>query len=129
MEKDKYKILIVDDAPELCNLLTLILEDAGFIVTAIQDPNKTMDFLKKEEKPDLIILDVVMPEMSGWDLCDLIKSDPQCSDIPIMFLTVNADSKYVEKGFTLGANSYMSKPFKPMELLERVKRIIGRSKP
>ncbi len=123
MEEKKKKLLVIDDAPELCNLLKLILEDAGFEVSVLQEPHKTMELLKNSEKPYLIILDVVMPEMSGWDVCDLIRSDPETCNIPIMFLTVNADSKYVEKGFSIGANSYMSKPFKPVELIERVKRI------
>jgi CheY-like chemotaxis protein len=62
-----------------------------------------------------------MPEMTGWEVCDKIKENPEMANIPIMFLTVSADSKDVEKGFTLGARVICCKPFKPMELIERKK--------
>ncbi|MEQ8167402.1 MAG: response regulator [Candidatus Eremiobacterota bacterium] len=120
----KEKILIVDDEPQLCSLLEVILKDSGYDVTTLQEAPKTIETIRKTGNPDLIILDVVMPEMTGWEVCDKIKENPEMANIPIMFLTVSADSKDVEKGFTLGAESYMCKPFKPMDLIERIKNII-----
>jgi DNA-binding response OmpR family regulator len=122
----KQKILIVDDEPQLCNLLEVILTDSGYEVTTLQEAPQTIETIRRKGKPDLIILDVVMPEMTGWEVCDKIKEDPEMANIPVMFLTVSADSKDVEKGFTLGAESYMCKPFKPMDLVERIKTIIKR---
>ena len=123
MEKSK-KILVIDDEPELCELIKLILEDSGFTVEVLQDPNKAIRTIKEGEKPDLILLDVVMPEITGWEVCEKIKKDKEICNIPVMFLTVNADSKYVEKGFALGAKSYMCKPFQPVELLKRIMKIL-----
>jgi len=119
----KRKILVIDDEPSLCNLMKVILEETGFQVTTILNPLKAVDTAMKI-KPDLIILDVVMPEMNGWELCSKLKNIRGISHIPVMFLTVSADSSDVEKGFGSGGDSYMGKPFRPQELVDRVLSIL-----
>lgn len=119
----KGKILVIDDEPSLCNLMKVILEETGFQVTTVLNPLKALE-LVTSIKPDLVILDVVMPEMNGWEVCSKLKNTPGISHIPVMFLTVSADSSDVEKGFGSGGDSYMCKPFRPQELVDRVFRIL-----
>lgn len=113
------EILLVDDTPEHIEMVVSILSEDNF---KIRVANKGLTALKliKQHKPDLILLDVYMPVMNGFEVCKLIKDDESYSDIPIIFLTASGDEKSIKKAFELGAQDYVVKPFNPRELLARV---------
>lgn len=115
----KNEILLVDDTPEHIEFVVSILKKNNF---NIRIANKGITALKliKQHKPDLILLDVYMPIMNGFEVCKLIKSDKNYCDIPIIFLTASGDEKSIEEGFELGAQDYVVKPFNSRELLARV---------
>lgn len=116
------KILVVDDDPNIRELVALFLRDDGFDVFEASDG---LDALTKLEtmNADLIILDVMMPHMDGWELCSELR---KYYDIPLLMLTVNAETSQKVKGFQLGADDYLVKPFDPLELVVRVKALLRR---
>ncbi|SFR56042.1 response regulator transcription factor [Anaeromicropila populeti] len=117
-------LLIVDDDENIRNLIKLVLQKQGYnTITA----NDGMDALDKfdEENIDLLITDVMMPRMDGWELCKEIRN---VSNLPILILTVQSDTAYKIKGFELGIDDYLTKPFEPAELSVRVKALLRRYK-
>ncbi len=116
----KPLILIVDDNAENLQYLGNLLSDNDYEPAVTINGNQALDFLELE-RPELILLDVMMPGMDGFEVCKRIKSNPEIQKIPIMFLTANTDSADLVKGFELGALDYLTKPFNPSELLIRVK--------
>jgi len=121
------KILIAEDEPDIQALLTLILRHSGHDVIAAGDGQAAQD-LALTEKPDLIILDVQMPKVNGYDACKLIKAQPTLQDIPVLFLTVRGDQNEKQTGFAAGAAGYLVKPFASEELVGSVTEILGRGK-
>ena len=119
----KEHILIVDDTQEILELLQDILDSEGFQVTATEDGAEALTLLKNGLQPDLIILDIMMPNMSGYELCAQIRRE---SDLPILFLS--AKGKAVDKvvGLEIGADDYITKPFDAEELLARVRAHLRR---
>jgi len=118
MKSDKPTILVVDDNPINIDLLLDILKgDYRFGVA--KNGAKAFEYLEKN-KPDLILLDVMMPEMDGFEVCEILKSDQQLKDIEIIFITALSDSKYIAQGFDMGAVDYITKPFKAAEVRARV---------
>ncbi|WP_312107982.1 response regulator transcription factor [Brevibacillus reuszeri] len=117
------KILIVDDEAHIRELISLFLRSEGFdIVEAI---NGTEAFSMIESTPiDLVILDIMMPHMDGWELCTTMKE--QYPDIPILMVTAKGESAQKVKGFQLGTDDYVTKPFDPLELVMRVKALLKR---
>ena len=113
-------ILIVDDTPKNIQLLGTVLKDTGYRVLVTTNGNSALSILEKT-KPDLILLDVMMPEMDGFETCRRIKMNPNSRDIPVIFLTAKTETDDVLKGFELGAVDYILKPFHANELLARVK--------
>ena len=115
----EYKILIVDDVMSNVLLLKVLLTNEKFNIVTASNGNQALDQVKKEN-PDLILLDVMMPDISGFDTAIILKKDPDTADIPIIFLTaLNAPSDLVH-GFQVGANDFLSKPFSKEELIMRV---------
>lgn len=112
-------ILVADDEPVNRALIQRRLEREGYRVLTVQNGNEAVE-KTKEFLPDLVILDVMMPEMDGMDACRLIKEDATTRDIPIIFLSARDETEMKVNGLTLGANDYISKPFKAEELLARV---------
>lgn len=118
MKSDKPTILIVDDNPINIDLLLDILKgDYRFGIA--KDGVKALEYLEKN-KPDLILLDVMMPEMDGFEVCEILKSDQRLKDIEIIFITALSDTKYIARGFDMGAVDYITKPFKAAEVKARV---------
>ncbi|WP_242824648.1 response regulator [Clostridium tyrobutyricum] len=113
------EILLVDDTPEHIEFIVSILSQNDFKIR-VATKGKTALKLLKQHIPDLILLDVYMPIMNGFQVCKLIKSNEAFSDIPIIFLTASNDEKSIEKGFELGAQDYVVKPFNSKELLARI---------
>ena len=112
-------ILAVDDTATNLDILTDLLEHYD-VINAISG----RDALKivNEEKIDLILLDIMMPEMDGYEVCERLKSNPNTKDIPIIFITAKTDEDSIEMAYDVGGTDYVTKPFRPRELLSRVKK-------
>jgi DNA-binding response OmpR family regulator len=115
----KPKILIVDDTPENIQVLMETLKDQYAIVAAING-EKALKMAVAEPRPDLILLDIMMPGMDGFEVCSRLKADPKTRDIPVIFLSALGDTANKVKGFMTGAVDYISKPFQPEEVNVRV---------
>lgn len=119
-ENFTQSVLIIDDDPKQIMLAGSILKSENCSVLAATNCRDAFDVIKKE-MPDLIVLDIVMPDMNGFDFCKKIKSDPQLADIPIIFATAYNDSENIRRSFEVGGSDYVIKPFIKDELLQRVK--------
>lgn len=117
------KILIVDDERDLMNLIALHLKTTGYEALQASTGKLALEVIKKDH-PDLIILDLMLPEMDGWEVCRRLREDRQ--DIPVIILTARAETEDKLRGFDAGADDYITKPFSPRELLARVKRVLSR---
>lgn len=115
----EYKILVVDDVQSNVLLLKALLGREGFGIVIAMNGTEALQKVKSEH-PDLILLDVIMPDMDGFEVAGHLKLEPEQAEIPIIFLTALNDSASVVKGFQLGANDFISKPFRREELLIRV---------
>lgn len=114
------KILLIDDNRKNLQLIEAVLEPEGFQILMAESGAEAFSLLEHVH-PDLILLDIMMPEMSGFEVCEIIKQDPQLADIPIIFLTSLSNTESIEQAFELDAVDYISKPFNYSELLARVR--------
>ena len=119
------KILIVDDEKHLVSLVSLHMRMSGYEVLVASDGEKALT-IAKEEKPDLIILDLMLPKMDGWEVCKRLRKESRIGDIPVIMLTARSEIGDKLKGFECGADDYITKPFSPRELVARVKRVLTR---
>ena len=122
------KILIVDDEIDILEFLSYNLEKEGYKVFTAQNGLKAVEKAKKY-KPDLIILDVMMPEMDGITTCSEIRLIPEIKDVLIVFLTARSEEYSELAGFSAGADDYITKPVKPRLLISRIKALSRRSRP
>jgi len=122
---DRKRVLIVDDEPDILKTVIFRLKKAGYQVITARD-GKTALELAREERPDLILLDVRLPVMDGCDVCQSLKSDDNFKKIPVIFLTASVADKIADKTKASGANDYIIKPFEPEELLDKVKNILDK---
>tara|TARA_R110001583_G_scaffold34847_1_gene116572 strand:- start:16329 stop:17432 length:1104 start_codon:yes stop_codon:yes gene_type:complete len=120
MEKMEGTILIVDDNPNNLKVVAGVLKGAGFDFRMAKSGQSALKILEKT-KPDLILLDIQMPEMDGFETCKIIKQDESISKIPIIYLTANTDSESIQKAFQSGGVDFVTKPFNSDELLARIK--------
>jgi diguanylate cyclase (GGDEF)-like protein len=119
------KILAVDDEPSITRGLTTLLGRRGMTVTAVNDPLQFWTVLA-ETQPNLILLDLEMPKISGTELCRVVRSDPRWSELPVIFLSGHTDQASVQRVFAAGADDYVGKPFVPAELMMRIEnRLTG----
>lgn len=121
------KILVVDDAEHIVELIKYNLEKNGYNVICAYDGIEALELAKKE-LPNLMILDIMLPKMDGYDVCKSIRNDPSISMMPIMMLTAKGEEFDKVLGLELGADDYITKPFSVRELLARVKAILRRTK-
>lgn len=121
-----HRILVLDDEPDVTELLEYKLEQGGYRVEVLNDP---LAFLAKvrEFEPDLMVLDIMMPELNGLQLCRIARSDPTMKEIPIIFLSARGEAEDRIKGLETGADDYLSKPFNAKELLLRISNMLNRS--
>ena len=117
---EKSRILVVDDEPGIVDIARANLEGYGYTVIAAHDGEEALEKVKTE-KPDLVVLDILMPEMDGWDVLERIESDPELAGIPVIMLTARASDEDVLRGLETGAVEYMTKPFYPQDLVAAVK--------
>ena len=121
------KIMVVDDEPYIARVIKFKLEQEGYIVISANDGITGLNKIR-EEKPDLVLLDVMMPGMTGYEVCQKIKGDAELAGIPVVILTAKGQERDREQGFSMGASDYITKPFSPNRLLELVKSIVGEAK-
>ena len=119
-------ILIVEDSPEICELLHFFSSRAGFNVNEVETGEQALGYLDNK-MPDLLIVDWMLPGMSGVDLARRLRKEDLTAQIPILMLTARTDEADVLKGFDSGVDDYMSKPFSPRELIARIKALLRRS--
>ena len=123
----KEKILVVDDEKDIVELLQYNLEKEGYKISAVFSGEQCLENVKTE-LPDLILLDLMLPEIDGLDVCKILKNNPQTSHIPIIMLTAKGEETDIVLGLELGADDYITKPFKVRELLARLKAVLRRAK-
>ena len=122
---DRPLVLVADDDPDILELVCFRLERAGYEVVKAQDGEEALR-AAGERQPDLAVLDVMMPKLTGYDVTRRIRADEQTSRIPVILLTARVQEADVERGFEAGADDYLKKPFSPQELRSRVQAILGR---
>ena len=118
------KILTCDDEKHIVRLIQVNLERQGYEVITAFNGAECLEKVK-EDRPDLIVLDVMMPEMSCFEVLDNVKKDPETENIPVIMLTARAQDSDVLRGWQSGVECYLTKPFNPMELIAFVKRIFS----
>jgi DNA-binding response OmpR family regulator len=118
------RILVADDEPALLRLLEFVLGRRGFIIQGVTNGNAAIEVLKAES-PDLVILDVMMPGLDGYDVLTFIRETPRLEGLPVVMLTARAQLDDIQRGLTLGADAYLAKPFDPEELLSVVESLIS----
>lgn len=122
-------ILVVDDNEQNVELLQAYLESMPVEVHAAYDGVQALDLIEKEGlKPDLILLDVMMPRMSGFEVCRKLKADPETAEVPIMMVTALNELGDIERGVEAGTDEFLSKPVNKLELLTRVKSLLRSAK-
>ena len=121
-----HRVLVVDDESDVTELLQYRLEQEGYRVATLNDP---LGFVVKvrEFEPDLMLLDIMMPELSGIQLCRIVRADPSMKDIPVIFLSARGEVEDRIKGLEAGAEDYVSKPFNTSELILRISKMLKRS--
>lgn len=119
MNKKNETILIVDDTQSNIDLLIELLSDYDIVVAT--DGQIALDILQEDDTIDLILLDIMMPNMNGFEVCEIIKKNPKINKIPIIFLTAKSDEESIKKGFDIGGVDYIIKPFRAIELFARIK--------
>jgi len=124
----KTNILIADDEPNQLELMAFNLESAGFLTIRAQNGKEVIE-LVEEKNPDLIILDWMMPKISGIDVCRALRSRSETKLLPIIILSARSEEGDKSLGLDSGADDYVSKPFSPKELISRVKALLRRSRP
>jgi len=118
------RILVVDDEPHAIRALTFILKKECYHVYSALNGEEAMARVR-ESKPDLMFLDVMMPRKNGFEVCQEIKDDPGLSDIYIIMLTAKGQEKDREKGLSLGADEFITKPFSLTDIVARVRELLG----
>jgi DNA-binding response OmpR family regulator len=117
-------VLVVDDEPNIVLSLEFLMKQAGFRVRIARDGEEALRAIAAE-KPDLILLDVMIPGRDGYDVCQTIRANPAWRDVRIVMLTAKGREVEREKGMALGADDYVTKPFSTRELTEKVKLMLG----
>jgi two-component system alkaline phosphatase synthesis response regulator PhoP len=119
------RILVVDDDREIVRLLRAYLEQNGFQVLTAYDGERALQALRAE-RPDLVVLDLMLPDRDGWDVTRIVRGDPVIANIPILMLTARVEDHDKIAGLELGADDYVTKPFNPREVVARVRALLRR---
>ena len=118
------RVLIVDDEPNILISLEFLIRRAGYEVRTAHDGEEGLAALA-EWRPDLVLLDVMMPRKSGFDVCQAIRADASLAGLRVVMLTAKGRDSDVAKGLALGADAYLTKPFSTQELVQRVRELLG----
>jgi DNA-binding response OmpR family regulator len=122
------KIAVVDDEEAMVQLLTVELESEGYEVLPANNGTSGLKMIE-DRRPDLVILDIMMPDLSGYEIIEALKSNPALSNIPIILLTAKSLDDDIQKGLDLGAQDYVTKPFHAGLLIKRISTLLGRTSP
>lgn len=117
------KILVVEDEKDILNLIRRVLLRENYTVICAETGEEAFQELY-DKGPDLLLLDINLPDISGWEICKKIRKDPLFKNIPIIMLTIRSSTEDKVKGLNLGADDYIPKPFSPKELLARIKKLL-----
>jgi DNA-binding response OmpR family regulator len=123
-----YRVLVVDDEPHVARLVEINLTQLGFEVKSAGDGEECLAQVAAE-KPDLVILDVMMPRLDGFETLSRLRADPATADLPVIMLTARAQDDDTFEGYGRGAQWYLTKPFAPDELRSTVRRVLGIAEP
>jgi DNA-binding response OmpR family regulator len=124
-ESDRPVVLVADDDDDIRDLVAFRLDRAGYEVLRAADGQEALDLARKH-RPDLAVLDVMMPKLTGYDVTRELRADAATSRIPVILLTARVQEADVARGFEAGADDYVKKPFSPQELKARVQAVLGR---
>ena len=119
-----HKLLVADDEPNIVISLEYLMKREGYNVLVATDGIQALEMIQRE-RPALVLLDVMMPGKTGFEVCQEVKSDPALGGVRILMLTAKGRENDVSKGLALGADGYMTKPFSTRELVEKVRKLIG----
>ena len=119
-------VLVVEDDPTILQLLEVNFEMEGFIVLRAEDGEQGLA-VAKESRPDVVVSDVMMPKMSGLELVRALKAAPETKSIPVILLSAKAQGADVRQGLEAGADDYVTKPFEPLDLIDRVSAVLLRN--
>jgi len=125
IDTDSPLVLIADDDEDILALVAYRLERAGYAVVTAKDGEQALA-IARERQPDLAVLDVMMPRLTGYEVTERLRGDVRTSGVPVILLTARAQEADVARGFEVGADDYVKKPFSPQELRARVQAILGR---
>jgi len=118
------KILVVDDEPNIVQSLAFVFNREGFDVATAGDGVQAMSMIR-DSKPNLLILDIMMPNKNGYEVCQEIKSDPELKDIQVLMLSSISNENSRRHAMSQGADDYINKPFSPMQVVTRVKELLA----
>lgn len=119
------KVLIVDDDPYILMSLEFLIKKNKNEVLIARNGTEALDIINGDNKPDLILLDIMMPDVDGYSICKYIKSEKDLKDIIVVFLSAKTQEADIQKGYDLGAAKYISKPFSTRELIKEVNTLLG----
>ena len=119
-------VVLAEDDPDIQLVARLALKRAGFTVTVVSNGQEALDSIRRQP-PDVVLLDWMMPELDGLETCRRLKADPETSSIPVVFLTAKSQEAEIQRGLSLGASGYVTKPFDALTLGDRIKDIVDRS--
>lgn len=120
----KNKILVVEDEESLLKLESILFTSKGYTVTGVRDGRSALEAIAAD-RPDVVVLDVMLPDTDGFDICRAIKENPATSALPVIMLTAKKSSLDLERGKLAGADAYITKPFKSVKVLEVIEGLIG----
>ncbi|HSQ60245.1 MAG TPA: response regulator [Acidobacteriota bacterium] len=122
----KGRILVVDDEIYIVHILDFSLGMEGYEVLTALDGEQALERVRSE-KPDLVVLDIMMPKLDGYEVCRAIKSDPATRNTPVILLSAKGRNVDQKMGFDVGADDYITKPFSPRKLVERINSLLGQA--
>jgi CheY-like chemotaxis protein len=118
------KVMVVDDDPDIRRMLRVFFWTRGLEVAEAENGMQAL-MLVKREKPDIVLLDIMMPDIDGFEVCRRLKLDPETGSIPIVFISARTGKEHIEQGLSLGADGYVTKPFDPATLLDKIVEVAG----
>ncbi len=119
-----HKLLVADDEPNIVISLEYLMKREGYQVLVATDGNQALEMIQRE-RPALVLLDVMMPGKTGFEVCQAVRADASLAEVRILMLTAKGRETDVSKGLALGADAYMTKPFSTRELVDKVRDMIG----
>jgi DNA-binding response OmpR family regulator len=117
------EILIVDDEPSIVVPVQFLMQQQGYDVLVAEDGHDALDMIYKYQ-PDLVLLDIMLPGIDGYEVCEIVRLNPKLRDVKIIFLTAKGREVEIAKGLALGADAYITKPFSNAELVAKVKSVL-----